>query len=223
MPEVKWEAESLRATAFYNIGNTPQDVTQLWMLLMHREPRQVSIRPTEGLHVAEGPFGGNEKQLQCAIRPERVDWVLRAAPPPPNQPLEGLATIGPLEGVLPPFQDLSIKWLEKSSAITRLAFGAALFIETDNLQDAGTKLASLLSSANLDPTDASDFLYRVNRRRPLGSVPGALVNRINTWSIIRGESIGFAASGDAPPQLTRLTAHTACRLELDVSNVGCVH
>ena len=220
MPEVKWEAESLRATAFYNIGDAPQDVTRLWELIMHRGPEQVSSRPNEGLHIAEGPFGGSEKQLQCTIRPERVDWVLRPAPRPPNQSPEGLTTIGGLEEVLPSFRDLGVRWLERSPAVVRLAFGAVLVVGATTLQDANEKLVPLLPSVSLDPRGISEFLYRVNRRRPLATAPGTPANRITTWSIAQGGSIGFVATGDAQPQLTHVAGHFACRLELDVNTVG---
>ena len=71
MSEIRWEVESLRATAFYRAGKTPIDVSGLWELLMHRQPDQVSSRPHERIQVAEGTFGGNDKQLRCAIGPER--------------------------------------------------------------------------------------------------------------------------------------------------------
>lgn len=220
MSEVKWEAESLRATAFYNVGDAPEDVERLWGLFMHRQPDQVSSRPNEGIHVAEGSFGGSEKQLQCTIRPERVDWVLRATPPVPSRAAEGLPTIGALVATLPSFQDLGTRWLERSSATIRLAFGAILLFKVDNQQDANEKLSAFLHSVALDPENVSDFLYRINRRRTLGSHEGIEVNRISTWSTAQGGSIGFAVAGGGPPQLTRQTDHFACRLELDINTAS---
>ena len=220
MSEIRWEAESLRATAFYNVGDAPEDVERLWDVLMHRRPDQVSSRPNEGIQVAEGSFGGSDKQLQCTIRPERVDWVVRAAPPDPSRPPEGLPTIGPLVATLPPFHDLGTRWLEGSSAIVRLAFGAILLVEADNQQDANKKLSVFLQSVTLDPEDVSDFLYRINRRRTLVSHNEIQVNRISTWTTAQGGSIGFAVAGDGLPQLTRQTGHFACRLELDINTAS---
>lgn len=220
MSEVMWEVESLRATAFHEAGDTPADVTKLWELLIHRRPDQISLRPNEGVQVAEGPFGGRDKHLRCTIRPQRVDWVLQAAPPDPSRPPDGLPTVGPLVGALPAFKDLGTSWLEMSSAITRLAFGAVLLVGAANPQDAYEKLSTLLQSVTLEPEDVSDFLYRINRRRALSSYEGIQANRLSTWSIIQGGSIEFAVAADGPPQFTHLTDLFACKLELDMNTVG---
>ena len=220
MSEIRWQAESLRATAFYNVGDTPRDVDRLWGLLIHRQADQVSSRPNERIQIAQGGFGGSERQLQCAIRPERVDWVLRAAPPAPNRAPEGLLTIDTLAGLLPSFRDLGTRWLEGSSAITRLAFGAVLLFEVSNLNEANERLVALLPAVNLDSEGVSDLLFRINRMRPFSSGGGGLANRLGTWSTVQGGSVGVAVSGDGPPQFIHQTGVFACRLELDVNTVG---
>ena len=187
---------------------------------MHRRPEQVLSRPEEGVHVAQGSFGGSEKQLQCTVRPERVDWVLLSAPPPPNRPTMALINVGLLQGVLQPFEELGARWLEISSAITRLAFGAILVAEASDLRDANRKLAAFLPAVQLDPDNSSDFFYQINRRRTIGASPGTLVNRISKWSAIQGESVGVAVVGNTPPQVTRAATLFACRLELDVNTAG---
>ena len=219
MPEIQWKAETLRATAFYNVGETPKDVNHLWRLITHREPLQVTSRSAESLHIAEGTFGSAGNQLQCTIRPERVDWVLLPSPPL-VQPIQGLITVGPLEVVLPPFQDLSARWLQMSSAINRLAFGAVLLVEVDDLPGANEILCTLLPSLNLDLEGVADFLYRVNRRRNLSSIPDNPVNRLSTWSVAQGGSVQLTMIGNVNPQVTRQDNRFACRLELDVNTVG---
>ena len=189
-------------------------------MLMHRQPDQLSSRPNEGIQVAQGRFAGSEKQLHCTIRPDRVDWVLRAAPPAPNRPPEGLLTIGTLSGVLPPFRDLGTRWLKISSAIIRLAFGAVLLIEVSNLNEANERLSALLPAVTLDSENVSDFLFRINRRRRLSSDGGSLANRLSTWSTVQGGSVGVAISGDSPPQFIHQTGLFACRLELDMNTVS---
>ena len=220
MSQVAWQAESLRATAFFNVGDTPDDVAQLWQLLMHRQPDEVSSRPNERLLLARGAFGGSERQLQCAIRPDRVDWLLAAVPPPQNRAPEGLPTIDSLAGVLPAFRDLAVRWLERSSAVTRLAFGAVLLSGVSSPYEANSILGPLLPSVDLDPEGVSDFLYRVNRRQPLQSREGLLANRLGTWSTIQVGSVGVSVSGDGSALLTQETGHFACRLELDINTVG---
>ena len=220
MSEVIWQAESLRATAFYTSGNAPSDIARLWQLLMHRQPDEVSSRPNERLQLARGPFGGSERQLQCAMRPERVDWVLAAVPPVQNRAPEGLPTIDSLTGVLPSFRDLAVRWLEISPAMSRLAFGGVLLLDVSSVSEANSTLASFLPSVSLDPDRVSDFLYRVNRRQALASREGVLANRLGTWSTIQVGSVGVSVSGDGSALLTQEAGHFACRLELDINTVA---
>ena len=187
---------------------------------MHRQPDQLSSRPNEQIQVAEGTFGGNEKQLRCAIGPDRVDWLLRAAPPTPNREPEGLPTVGTLTGVLSSFQELSTTWLERSSEISRLAFGAVLLLEVSSADEANARLNVLLPSVSFEPEGASDFLFRINRRRPLSSHEESLANRLGTWSTVQIGSVGFAIPGGGPPQITHRQDNFACRLELDINTVG---
>ena len=220
MSEISWATESLRATAFHNIGETPKDVTQLWELVRHRSPEQVSSRPAEGLHVAEGSFGDSGAKLQCSIRPDRVDWTLRPAPLPPTAPPGNLIMVGPFEARLPPFRDLCKTWLSVSPRITRLAFGAVLLIETTSLHEAHEQLDALLPSVSLATEDVSDFFYQINRRKTLSSAPGGLVNRLGKWSTIQGGSVQFSLGGNAVPQVSQSMDHFACRLELDINTAS---
>ena len=218
MLATRWEVESLRVTTFYRAGDVPSDVARLWQLMTHRQPEQVSSRPAEGLHVAEGPFGGVTKRLQCAIRPDRVDWVLQAAPPPPDTPARGLVTAGSIEAVLPSFEELGIGWLGRSAAaVTRVAFGAIFVVRANDLREVCEILNAALPSLELDSENISEFLYRVNRQRVLDSPPGVQVNRISAWSIGRGGSLDVAVVGIAPPQFTHMTEFFSCRLELDMN------
>ena len=220
MSEVSWQVESLRATAFYNVGDTPRDVNRLWELLMHRQPDQFTSRPSEGIQVAQGGFGGSERQLQCQITAERVDWVLRAAPPAPNRAPEGLPTIDTFAGVLPSFRDLGTRWLERSSAISRLAFGAVLLFEVSDINEANRRLLALLPVINLESEDVADFLLRINRRRHLNSGGGILCNRLSTWSTVQVGSMGVSVTGGGPPQLIQQSGHFACKLELDMNTAS---
>ena len=137
--------------------------------------------------------------------------------------MRGLVTVGPLQGVLTPFRDLGIQWLEMGQAATRLAFGAVLVAEATDLHDAHRKLDTLLPSVELDSGNISDFFYQVNRRRVLDLSPGTLVNRISRWSASQGGSVEFVMGGNAQPQFTRMAGHFACRLELDVNTADEYH
>ncbi len=187
---------------------------------MHRQADQVSSRPNERIQVAEGSFGGSEKQLRCTIGPDRVDWLLRAAPPAPNRGLEGLPTVGTLPGVLAPFEDLGRRWLERSSGVNRLAFGAVLMFEVPTSEAANSTLNGLLPSVGFDPKGVSDFLFRINRRRALSSREGSWANRLGTWSTVQVGTLGFAIAGGGAPQITHRAGNFACRVELDINTVG---
>jgi hypothetical protein len=154
------------------------------------------------------------------MRPDRVDWVLAAVPPVQNRAPEGLPTIDSLTGVLPSFRDLAVRWLERSPAMSRLAFGGVLLLGVSSVSEANSTLASLLPSVSLDPDRVSDFLYRVNRRQALASREGVLANRLGTWSTIQVGSVGVSVSGDGSALLTQEAGHFACRLELDINTVA---
>ena len=220
MDQVLWQVELLRATAFYSPDNLPSDVTRVWLSAQTRQPDEVSSRPNEGIQLAQGSFGGSDKQLQCAIRRDRVDWIFQPAPPPPNRAPEGLLSIGTLAGALTPFRELTARWLEASPESTRLAFGAVLLFEVSSPSHANEMLNGLLPSVNLDSEGVFDFLYRVNRRKSLESHDGTLVNRLSTWSAVQGNAVRVVVPGGGQPQLIQQPDHFACRLELDMNTIA---
>lgn len=217
MPGIDWVAESLRMTTFHNIGDLPSDASGPWESVMQRQPEQVSGRPVENLHVANGPYDSIGMQLQCTVRPDRSDWALQYAPPAPGVPQTGLVTVGPFGEVLPAFQVTCSKWLSTCPNVTRLAFGAVLMAEARDLQDAYKQLDAVLPFVELHAANMSDFFYQINRRRNLASVRNCLANRISRWSAAQVGSVEFLVEGNSQPQVSSGPDLFACRLELDVN------
>ena len=208
-------------TTFHVIGELPSDASGAWGSVMQRQPDQVSGRPAENLHMAEGSYNGIERQLQCSVRPDRTDWVLRSAPMELGVHQTGLVTVGLLDTMLPTFQETCNRWLDICPGVTRLAFGAVLMAESPTLQDAYRQLDSMLPSVTLDPPRISDFFYQINRRRDLDSVRGVLANRISKWSAAQVGSIEFSIGGaNTPPRVVPAFNHFACRLELDINTAS---
>ena len=214
MPEVNWEAEHLRGTAFYSVGKAPADIYQLWERVRRQQPDQTQNRIAEGMQTAVGDFGGH--QIQCDLRPDRVDWIWHPAfPQPPAVPAR-LISIGPFESRLSYFRDLCDEWLKQSSDITRIAFGAALVIESGSLFEANQQLNMFLPSVDVDAGQVADFLYQVNRRRPIELGAGGIANRLSKWSTLDGGTVDIAKDIDDVPQV-HISGRAITKLELDIN------
>lgn len=232
MPEISWQVESFRATAFYDVGKTQFDASKLWSSLVHRQPDQLSSRPNEKIQIAQGRYGGNEKYIQCTTRPDRVDWTLQAPQAQANITPIGapvmaspnLPVIGTIGASLPPFLELVERWLKMNPEVIRLAFGAVLMYEATDQNEANQKIATLLPTIDLGNSSSdsvSDLLFRINRKT-VARIDGSeiLVNRISTWSTVQIGSVGFAISGGGPVQVLGQSGSFACRLELDVNTAN---
>ena len=136
-----------------------------------------------------------------------------------GEPMLGPPTLGPLPDALESFMRVTERWLSVGPTITRIAFGAVLFISVKDLASAYQELSRFLPTVELGGTDSPDFLYQINRPRASKSLPEIRVNRMTKWSVIQGESIsiGFRAGGGSV--LASASPELACRLELDINTV----
>src|SRR3989304_4213735 len=106
----KWEAELLRATAFILPGAEVAEMPSWCAKVVGEEPEQVLTRPRAGQMQQMGVFEG--KRLALVAQPGRVDWNLLASMGAPNEPVEGLLTLGPFSDTLDSFLKVVTKWLE---------------------------------------------------------------------------------------------------------------
>ena len=213
-----WNVESLRATTFHSVGEFTLEASQVWEIATNEKPEQVSSRPREGLTQAEGTY--DNKALLVVCRPDRIDLNIRPVPPPPNVPVTGFVTMGPLLDLLPPFLGVSKNWLRAGPASTRIAFGSVLLLEVADLVSGNRMMEELISSVKLDAEGYSDFFFQINRRRKSAAREGVLINRLTKWSVIQGGGIGVSVHPGVEPRVVHSPEFFSCRLELDMNTAG---
>lgn len=213
-----WDAEILRATAFYNSNESVPEAARVWEVVTGRAPDRVSSRPREGAQAAEGPIRDNALVVSSQVG--RIDLNLRPAPPSPNVRIDMFVTLGKFTDVLSQFIEMAIGWLRESPPSIRLAFGSVLLQETETIETGNREINRFLPGIQLDSSGSSDFFYQINRRRRSHSTNGVMINRLSKWSVMQGGSVDLIAGGGVGIQVSSGQAFYGCRLELDVNTVG---
>ena len=213
-----WDAEILRATAFYNPDEPVTDAARVWEVVTGQTPDRVSSRPREGAQSAEG--GVQDSVLVVNTQVGRIDLNLRPMPPAPNVRMDGFLTLGPFPDLLPRFVAAAENWLRESPSCIRLAFGSVLLREAESISTGNEEINRLLPSVQIDASGSTDFFYQINRRRRSLSTSGVLVNRLSKWSVMQGGSVDLVAGLGPGIQVSSGQAFYGCRLELDVNTIG---
>ncbi len=210
-----WEVERLRATTFHLPGADVPELTNWWEDVIGDKPEQMLRRPRESLVQQSGFFEG--KQLVLSGRPDRFDWNLQVTPDPPDEPMQGLPTLGPFPDALQPLHKVVGEWLRVSPDAIRLAFGTVLIIRATDIPLAYKKLSQFLPKVEFAQADSSDFLYQINRPRTSKSGVGIRINRLTKWSVMQVGTIEIAIGPSAEQMLVSGPRQVACRLELDIN------
>lgn len=206
-----WYTQVLRLTAFYN-RESQFDISEWWHTLVGGTPENEIRKLKEKTLSLEGVIGNSKIILSRS--PIVVDFRMQL---PDATKLEesGVPTIGSFETCLVSFIELSQKLLGSDlfPDITRLAFGAVLSLPMGkDIKKSYEQLLTYLKSVNIDTSNARDFRYRINRRRPskLG-ISNLEINRLNTWFIAAYKLIPFVEQVEIPKP------DYVCQLELDIS------
>lgn len=215
-----WEAESIRFTVFPHPGwEQPVTSPTVWESLGGPPLRTMDI-PGNGLATFVGAEGGT--QITMTIRPDRIDWDLRAEPP--NQPQ--WATPAPLTlpdptVALDQGKAIVNAWFHSNfaSEAIRLAFGAVLLSRADGLQEGFDELNDYIKVDGYSE-DVSDFLYQVNRRRPSSVLPFITMNRLARWTVREFYTLSVTVGPPSGPQVETPSAGFASVLELDMSTTA---
>lgn len=146
--------------------------------------------------------------VTATVSPDRVDWVIG---PDPMQGLRG--EIGPLSEWKALFGEASLRAINATPGITRVAVGVVLLATVENRQDGYRHLQGLLSNVKIQPEVISDFLYQVNYPT---AINGVSINRVLKFSVarqllIQGSMDGTTVSFGEPLY--------AARFELDFSSI----
>jgi hypothetical protein len=210
-----WRAQILRLIAF---PRDPQFATQQdwWRGLTGVDPENVLLKPQKQEKEASGPFQGAVLTLNIDLL--RVQWA--AAPGLDAESInldEQLPVLGPFLEKKDWFRALMDQWLPHCPPIHRLAFTASLLQPVENRQAGYRMLDRYLRWVEIDP-ESSEFLYRINRRRPSGTgIPGLVLNRLSTWVVARFAVLVKIVGGGHPEQQIQPTEKFACAVELDIN------
>ena len=218
LDSVRWQIESLRATTFHAPGGNVTDSTEAWNLVTGEQPDQVIARPREKVVQQTGTFEG--KQLALIARQDRTDWIFQGVIGSPGEPMQGPPTLGLLSDSLKSLKKVAEEWLGNCPTVSRLAFGATLFIVVEDLPTAYSEMSRFLPNISLGGADSQDFLYQINRPRTSNSQNGMMINRLAKWSVIRGETISFGIRPGGGAILASASPDLACRLELDINTAS---
>lgn len=209
-----WQAESLRHTSFLLQPVEPTE-KNFWELLVGKQPDQRISRANERLTIEEGPFSTG--RLHVELRSDRIDWRFTFDQ---NSSPANLPTIGSYEEVRGDFQDLLKGWPSVCPPTNRIAYGAILILPVADLSTANNLIQGMMPMNRFNIANATDFLFRINRRRNIQSRAGELsINRISTWSVANVSRILVDLSSSDRAKISTSDDVCVCRLELDINTV----
>jgi hypothetical protein len=199
----EWSVGNLRVTLFPvgvnapNLGNYQQ--------MVGVPPDTVSQQPKLNSAEETGEFG--KGVLSFKIVPGRVDWVYQPVISEKNLP-ESIPNVGLFAEAIDIFLPLVTKWIAPCTSAIRIAFGASLFLDAENHEDAYQLLSKYLHSVRID-ANSSELFYQINRPRPSAN-EGLRINRLSKWKALKLSTI-----------INNVQAREsfACSLELDINNI----
>ena len=207
-----WQTESLRLSAFV-VEPLDSGSRNLWEPLMGAEPEAVHRMPRDRKTKEEGSF--LDGFLSVEASDTRIDWRFGQDP---KNPIKELPVVGSYAGLQTEFRELMKDWFVHCPPVQRLAYGAVLLVPVKDVYEGNERLNELLPTVEIEPT-TSDFMYRINRRRPACSVEGLAINRLSTWSVL--SIVGIRLNVPLLDQGVSPVAYTGdrsvCRLELDIN------
>jgi hypothetical protein len=206
-----WQAQLLRLTAF-PVEPAAALAKEWWQEVLGQAPESSTQKKL--LRTAEGTIEG--KVLTLTLDVQRIDWSFVPLVDPLNPPSAAPA-LGAFPTALEECSGLFRQFLDRCPAISRLAFGAILLQPTEAHESGYRLLDAYLPSVQVSPS-SSDFLYRINRRRPSRSVVAGLqLNRLSTWSVMQWQRQMLAVGEGGVGSLLEPQGGCACRLELDIN------
>lgn len=208
-----WLAESLRGTAFGEISI--DEAKGWWSQFVDVDPESETVKAKAGQYSAHCDFMGGLLFLE--VQPGRVDWHLRSKRPEENDELE-FPSVGAIDAPLKKFSEIIKAWASDASGLARIAFGAVLFLPTEDRLGGYQAVQSMLPAVQIDIDNSVDFFYQINRPRPsVTGVDELIINRLCKWSVLRIFGGRYRMDSDKSLISTDVTEKFAVRLELDMN------
>lgn len=212
----QWEVESLRVTTFVP-GLSMDDVVEnaWWEKVIGERPTERHVIYQRGLMEEKGSLGNDI--LSMTGQSGRVDWTLGSAGGELARMSE-LPTIGNMsDATLKPFMEAIEKWLNVCPPTNRLAFGTVLVMRAADASAGYKKIQHYMHSIKINPQEASDFFYQINRPRQSKICPDIRINRLSRWSVSLLGTLGVTVDPVASKATTSIQRQHVCRLELDIN------
>lgn len=181
MTKTDWETESIRLTL---LGAIEPAMTFSWSSLTGQQPESVTNRPSQGVQIEEGQWGGGH--LVISSQPGRLEVALNSAPRDPST----VPTLGDFGEVLEKFEPLFAK--VTFPKVLRVAVGAKLnrFFRSD-LESAsfiGELVPDFKPSA-----DYSDLIIQYNKQKKYPKIGGLVLNRLVKCSQMAFHTVQFVS------------------------------
>ena len=209
-PVSEWFAESVRVTAFLKPGSiTPED---WWKTIFSEDAENVQI--TRSMKTYQGKCPGLNHWLLIQSQKNRVDFIHLAAP---GQDLSELG-IGPIESTIHGFFELILPVvIEHVNQASRVALGVETGLSVGSREDCYRQLSAYLPFQLA--TDASDFLYQINRRQGSKNKDGTQINCLRKYTVAQKHFVLGQISSEMVQFDTSDSSGHYCNLALDVNTV----
>ncbi len=216
-PVDAWQPMNLQAIAFPNVPASSYQ-QEWWQDLAGSQPEE-SVRKRQE-RTDQGSYQGHSLTLSADLL--RFVWNLAPLTPPEKLLEDPTPTLGPFTKALESFLGLMSRWvgLPNLPGIKRLALAARLIQKVADRESGYRLLGLYLPDVRLDP-ESTDFVYRINRKRPSRSeIPGMFINRLMTWQVLkvqtqmRGNLVGTVEMIESP-----VTEIALCCLDIDMNTI----
>lgn len=204
IPNVPWQLESLRLTAF-DVFLDAEAVEAICIKLVGQPPENLTVDRRVEQIIARSPY---QKAL-LVLTHQFGCFTLQVVQDPNDE-------LFPILGIWSDFDRFTSifkKWVATTSC-SRLAFGANFLHPFPNEHLAAEFCQSYLPTVKV-PSPATDFIYQANRPIDSETVPNISTNRLANWSIIRLQLTRALPSPHA--EATKVDKGFFCRLTLDVN------
>jgi hypothetical protein len=204
---IKWQAVTLRFTAFFPLGSEPS--SDLWFSFTETQPEQAT---DQFVHLTREEIGTlNDMTFVVRRSPGRVDALLTIGKIPAEGGT-GIPYIGDFEDALLKFVPLADHWFKQKTNVIRLAFGAVLYAPAETMTKANELIKVLVPSLRISGESYSDLLFQINRPRPSQTLSDVRLNRLAKWQALPASIVV------GPFQSAQLTSPPVVQLELDINS-----
>jgi hypothetical protein len=132
LPDISaWQVAQLRLTAFLQDSVGPSDLKK-WEDIVGKMPDSTHLDRKRNLMVEQGDL--DYASLVSQVTPSRQDLVLSKREEEPEE-TASFGVFGHFPDMSSKFEGLATDWLEGAGMILRLAFGAVLYQNVENLNE----------------------------------------------------------------------------------------